>query len=279
MDIFKIMPNIEPIKVIDIGAMFTGKPIYDKLLQKNMAKVIGFEPNKIECEKLNNIATNQGASCACKYYPYVIGDGTTREFYITNTGYTSSLYLPNIELLEKFHDWSNLCDVVNVEKMETKRLDDVAEVRGADYLKVDVQGAEKDIFENALEVLQDILVIHTEVEFISHYKDQPLFADVDIVLRKNGFQFNKFAELHGKLFKPFHHGTLGQIAWGDAVYVKDFMNLENLSPDKLLKLAVILHEIYASKDICHYVLSIYDKVSTQPQGLSEKYRKHVLKMF
>ena len=45
----------EPIKIVDVGAMMLGEkpPDYHALLKPGVAKVIGFEPDEKECQKLN----------------------------------------------------------------------------------------------------------------------------------------------------------------------------------------------------------------------------------
>ena len=65
----------------------------------------------------------------------------------------SSLLEPNQELLQylnQFPDWGT---VVRREKINTVRLDDVSEVTNLDYLKIDIQGGELCVFENAPERL------------------------------------------------------------------------------------------------------------------------------
>ncbi|MRR39331.1 FkbM family methyltransferase [bacterium] len=132
-----------------------------------------------------------------------------------------------------------------------------------DFLKIDVQGAEKMIFDNASRVLENTLVIQTEVEFVHLYKNQPLFADIDRCLRQHGFEFHRFLGTAGRAFKPLFmkdniNRPISQTLWADAVYVKDFMHLDRLSEQKLLKYAVIMHEVFRSVDLCHLVLAKYD---------------------
>jgi len=143
-------------------------------------------------------------------------------------------------------------------------LDDIPEVAGTDYLKLDTQGAELLILQGAQRLLQDVMVVHTEVEFVSIYKGQPLFAEVDQFLRQQGFVFHRFAGMQGRTFKPLIadgnlSAALSQTLWSDAIYVKDFMRLAELPTAKLLKLAVILHENYKSLDLVSVVLEDIDK--------------------
>ncbi|MHC4069365.1 MAG: FkbM family methyltransferase [Planctomycetota bacterium] len=252
----------EPIKIVDVGAMMIeDKPDYYPLVEAGVAKVVGFEPGEKECQKLNQFH-NEG----CSFLPYMIGNGSERTFNVCNYNMTSSLYEPNTNLLEKFQCLSELIQVVERSTVSTKRLDDIDEVQGADYLKIDVQGAEVDVFNGAENLLADIMIIHTEVEFVPLYIDQPLFAEVDQVLRKHGFLFHKFYHngLAGRTFKPLIvNGDIGklpsQVLWSDAIFVKNFLHYDQTLPEKLLKLAVILHDVYRSYDLVHYILQQYDK--------------------
>lgn len=253
----------EPIKIIDVGAMMVGDnpPDYQALLKPGVSKVIGFEPNEEECQNVNQTCTGD-----CLFLPYFIGDGSEQTFRTCNYNMTSSLYEPNTNLMEKFQNLSELTQVVERTPVSTKRLDDIDEVQGADYLKIDVQGAEVDVFNGAENLLDEIMIIHTEVEFVPMYIDQPLFAEVDQILRKHGFLFHKFfrGAITGRTFKPLIvnnnvNQAISQVLWADAIYVKNFMHLDRIPPEKLLKLAIILHDVYGSYDLVHYVLSEYDK--------------------
>ncbi|MCD6393299.1 MAG: FkbM family methyltransferase [Planctomycetes bacterium] len=251
------------IKIVDVGALVLDDepPDYHALLKPGVAKVIAFEPDEQECQKINQ---SYPVDCLC--LPYFIGDGSERTFNVCNCDMTSSLYEPNTELLEKFQALSELTQVVRRCTVSTKRLDDIDEVQGADYLKIDVQGAEVDVFNGAKNLLADIMIIHTEVEFVPMYIDQPLFAEVDQILRKNGFLFHKFyrSAMAGRTFKPLiiennSYKPLSQALWSDVIYVKNFLHYDRTPPEKLLKLAVILHDVYGSYDLVHYILAQFDK--------------------
>jgi FkbM family methyltransferase len=249
------------VKIIDVGAMSIGRePAHLRLLQSGKASVIGFEPVAAECEKLNRLHPAQ------RYLPYAIGDGSEAELRETNYPMTSSLFEPNTKLLEIFQALAELTTVVKRIKLQTKRLDDVAEAAEADYLKLDVQGAELDILRGAGRLLSSVLVVHTEVAFVPMYRDQPLFADVDAELRRHGFMFHRFIGIAGRAFKPFVKDnnlgdSISQQLWGDAVYVRDPMRLDALAPAQLLKLALIVNECYVSFDLAAYVLREHDRLT------------------
>ncbi len=89
-------------------------------------------------------------------------------------------------MVENFASFAEMFQVVRTETVETKRLDDIPETEGVDFLKVDVQGAEIMVFNGARERLKSALIVDVEVEYIPLYKNQPLFADIDSALRAHG---------------------------------------------------------------------------------------------
>jgi len=257
-NIFELLPKFAPIQIIDVGAMAVGDEVYAPLLQAGAGKVLGFECVAAECDRLN--AIHQGTH---RYLPHAIGDGRERVFHECNFPMTSSLYEPNTALLAKFQNLENLTQVVKKGPIATHRLDDLPEAAGADFLKLDVQGAEVDVMNGAERILADAVIVHTEVEFVAMYRDQPLFAEVDQRLRRSGYVFHRFAGIAGRTFQPLVvnqdvNQMLSQMLWADAVYVKDFMALDRLPPEKLLKMATILHAVYGSFDLALQALQAYD---------------------
>ncbi len=259
------------IHVVDVGAMFCGEGTepYHVLLKDGLAKVVGFEPVQAECDKLNQVHKGEHL-----FLPYFIGDGGTHTFHLCNHTMTSSLIEPNRPLVDKFQNLENLMRVERRSKAHTRRLDDIEEVAGTDFLKVDVQGGELLVFKGARKVLAETVIVQTEVEFVPLYRDQPLFADIDQELRSNGFLLHKLGSICGRTFKPLTYNNdpdamMSQMLWSDAVYVKNFMELDRLPAEKLLKLAIVLHEVYRSLDLCLVALRAYDAQAAST--LSETY--------
>lgn len=255
----EIVPEISVVKIVDIGAMLIEPEPYAPLLSLDLASVVGFEPNPKECEKLRHTHGKPH-----RYYPYFIGDGGPATFYETNMTMTGSLYRPNRVLLEKFQNLHELTTLQRTHTVETKRLDDIEEIGDVDLIKIDTQGAELDIFRGATKALATATLIQTEVEFLEMYEGQPLFADVDVYLRGAGYQFHTFCGFGKRCFKPLlvnddPNRGLRQFLWSDALYVRDFLNLKDVEEDKLLKLALMLHDLYQSFDFCLYVLTEVDR--------------------
>lgn len=253
----KACPTID---IVDVGAMaLSDQPEYAPILKSAPTRLVGFEPVQAECDKLN-----AGKHKNRTYLPYFIGDGRDRTFHLTNFSMTSSLYEPDTALLKRFNNLEELTQVVKTFPVKTSRLDDIPEITNIDLLKIDIQGAELDCFRGASRLLANCLMVWTEVEFIPMYKDQPLFGDVDTELRKHGLLLHCFAGLSGRTFKPLVMGNninepLRQVIWTDATYVRNFMTFDTLSEDQMLKLAVLLHDLAGSYDMCQLLLQHYDR--------------------
>jgi len=251
--------QIPYINILDIGAALGEEPSYQSLVDAGRARIIGFEPNDKECERLNELYGSPHL-----FLPFFAGNGQSAIFHETNWSLTGSLYEPNTPLLEKFQNLAELTTPVAQHKVETKRIDQITEIGEVDFIKIDVQGSELSIFENAKNILADALVIQTEVEFVELYKGQPMFADVDIFLRAHGFQFCTFLGFGCRAFKPLICNAninqgFKQALWSDAIYVKDWMILEEISALKLTRYAVLAHDILGAYDLAHLILTALDK--------------------
>jgi FkbM family methyltransferase len=257
--ILSVLPPIPRIKIVDVGAMQTvDEDCYAKLLAAVSCDVVGFEPVTEAYERL--VAQKAPGRT---YLPHVIGDGSTRTFHLCNGPYASSLFEPDMALADRFQDLADYLRVARKHEVCTMRLDDVSETAGMDFLKIDVQGAEMLVLEGSIQRLKTALIVQTEVSFVPLYKQQPMFADVDMFLRANGFQFHRLIP-YGRPFKPLAirnrpNGILSQILWADAIYVSDFMRLDHLPPEALLKLALILHENYQAVDFAAATLGVWDR--------------------
>jgi FkbM family methyltransferase len=253
------LDDLPMINILDVGAMMLeAESPYGGLIEAGLARLTGFEPNEAECQKLN-----QCFGAPHEFYPHFIGDGSPAVFYETNFAMTGSLYKPNKPLLEKFHALEEVTQLVKEHPVQTRRLDDIAGIGDVDFFKIDVQGGELNVFKGAPRTLASTLVVQTEVEFVSLYENQPMFADVDIFLRSQGFQFHTILTVGKRYFKPIFNGAepergVHQQLWADAVYVRDWMALEALSLEQLKKYALLLDALYQSKDLCCLVLTQID---------------------
>ncbi|MFZ1992053.1 MAG: FkbM family methyltransferase [Alphaproteobacteria bacterium] len=258
---FKELTGTEPkIKIVDIGANpIDGEAPYSPLLRAGLAHVVGFEPNP---EALAKLQTQKGPNDI--YLPHAVGDGARHTLNICAAPGMTSLLMPNPGVLNLFHGFPHWGKVTATREVETVRLDDVPETTELDLLKIDIQGGELMVFQNAERRLADALVIQSEVEFLPLYQGQPLFSDVDQFLRRHGFVLHRFFPEVSRVIQPLVvdnniYAGLSQIVWADAIFVKDFTRLDLLNDRQLLNMAAILHECYRSFDLALHVLMELDR--------------------
>jgi FkbM family methyltransferase len=251
------------INIVDVGAnpLAGIKGPYQTLIDANLASLVGFEPDPTVFDELQAIKGPRQT-----YLPLAVGDGKRHQFRLCQMSGMNSLLAPNFDLLNLVHRHGAWAQVMSVVDVDTSRLDDIAEIEAMDYLKIDIQGAEMLVFENATEKLKDCLVVHTEAMFVPMYVGQPLFSEQELFLRKLGLQVHKFFEMQGHVLKPLlvngdSHAPLSQVFWADVIFIKDITRLDRLRPEQLLKLAIILHEVYGSFDVAHLMLDAYDRAA------------------
>jgi FkbM family methyltransferase len=260
----------DPIACVDIGAMaLEGVDVWTTLVAEGCTRVLGLEPIEAECAKLI-----ERAGDGMTFLPLAIGDGGPQRLHVTNTGMTSSLLEPNLDTMGMFHQLAELCLVEQIQPLATVRLDDIDAARDADFLKLDIQGAELSVLQHATQTLAGVSVVQTEVEFVEIYRDQPLFADVDSFLRAQGFSFHKFSYLAGRPYRSTPKAdksafTGSQTLWGDAIYVRDLRYLADISILQLRKLAYIASAFYGSQDLAQRVLAEIDQ--RQATSLSQEF--------
>lgn len=257
--LLEFFPEGIQIGILNVGAALSERPPYQSLVDAGHGRIFGIEPNRDACEQLN-----RQYGSPHRFFPFFAGDGQPATFHETNWVLTGSLYEPNSRLLEKFQNLAEVVTPVAVHPVQTKRLDDIAEIGEIDFIKIDVQGGELAVFNGASRALSGALLIQTEVAFVEIYKGQPMFADVDIFLRKAGFQFHGMNGFTGRAFKPLIangdvNSAFRQALWSDALYVRDWMRLEDLSISKLRNYAILAHDVLRSYDLAHFVLSALDE--------------------
>lgn len=256
----RLIPR-ETIKIVDIGASDSGSHPYKSLIDRFKTEIIGFEPNEAECRKLND--TYKGTH---RFFPHFVADGNPATFYETNWVATGSLFEPNTVLLQQFVALDEMTRLVARHPVETRRLDDVLgeNAHQIDLIKIDAQGAEELVFQNAPQTLASATVVHTEVCFVELYKNQALFADVDRVLRSAGYRFHTFVGFGGRTYAPVvvnndRFRQVRQHLWADAVYVRDPLTIDELETDRLRRMAQILFHMYQSIDLVHLLVAAIDR--------------------
>lgn len=263
--------------LLEVGAVKISEeeePFYELLDYFPSSKIVGFEIDKEVCDKMN-LSARDGV----KYYPHALGEfNESKELYITNHPMCSSLYKPNENLISLYHNFE-AAYLKSKTTIETITLDNFLEtnnIGSLDFIKIDVQGAELDIFRGGKKALNDVLKIVCEVEFIHHYENQPLFGDVCKFLNGYDLMFNKFLGMAGRSLRPIVFNSdknfASQHIWSDAIFIKHVQKISKLSDKKLLKLS-LLAAVYKSLDLTYYCLSRYDERNSS--SLAKKWLQKV----
>jgi FkbM family methyltransferase len=235
--------------VVDIGANpIDGDAPYKAMLQRGLCQLIGFDPQPDALTRLNARKTELET-----YLPYAVGDGDAHSLKVCRGIGFASLLQPDEKALTHFPRFSELGRVVSDIKLTTRRLDDIAEIKDIDFLKIDIQGSELSVFRNGRLRLAEAVAIQTEVSFVPLYKNQPVFGDVDLELRSLGFIPHMFAAINKKMIAPMMGpdaaAALNQIVEADVVYVRDFIKADAMADEQLKHLALIAHHCYGSFDL------------------------------
>ncbi len=146
--------------------------------------------------------------------------------------------------------------------LEAVRLDDAVakdQLRAPDFLKLDTQGSELDILRGSSRTLEETSLVEVEVEFCPMYEGQPLFADVDALLRADGFELlylnRAFLQRKG-----FYKGlSRGQPVFGDALYGRSPAGLGGFSPERIAKYIILLCH-YGHLDLAYQIYSEHPEV-------------------
>ena len=250
-------------KIVEIGALQLKdqkEPFYELLDHFPSSKIFGFEVEKEVCEQMNSKSTE-----GIKYYPYAIGKANERrKFYITQHPMCSSLYKPNEEFIKLYNnfEFAYLKEEIEIDTISLDYFIDKYNIGNIDFIKLDVQGAELDIFQGAPKTLKNVLKIVCEVGFLPLYENQPLFGDICDYLIKYNLMFNKFLGLAGRALKPITFNNNPNVAsqhmWTDAVFLHNIQKIDKLNDEQLIKLS-LLACVYNTLDLTFYCLSEYDK--------------------
>ena len=225
------------------------------------AKVLAFEADAEACEQINALSSHFAADI--KAYPYALSDKPgEKTLYITREKMCSSLYKPNEKMLARYAnlDYAYLDKTCSIEVTSLDRFMEQENIPNIDFIKIDVQGAELDIFKGASKAMPQLLGLCTEVEFVELYEGQPLFGEIDALLRTYDLQFYCFRDTGNRPIQGTAFHSKPQLLWADAVYFPSLEAIDRLPAEKLLKLSV-LSSLYDAYDLSQYALKRFDDIS------------------
>jgi len=258
-------------RIVDIGASeIEGDPPYRRLVDARVCRVIGFEP---QTETISDGLADEGRHV---YLPYAVGDGGQVEFNVCGHSGWSSTLRPSAATMDILTQFQNNARVVSSTTMDSCRLDDVAEIKGIDFLKIDIQGGELAVFRHGRGKLSEALFVQTEVSFMPLYDGQPSFGEIDVEMRQQGFIPHFFSHIKRVIVPPLlldnePFKAINQVLDGDIVYVRDFRFPERMSSRQLKQLALLAHGCFASFDLAYRMVMLLVQRGEIPETALEEY--------
>jgi FkbM family methyltransferase len=250
---------IAPLTLVDVGA--SGElPDYWRDIDEYL-RVIGFEPDEKAYKEL--MAKEEKNR---RYIPTALAEKPKEaSLFITRKQMVSSMLRPNRKVLDEFPN-SNRFDIIETQGVKTDTLDNALRNENADFIKLDTQGNELFILQGALETLRNkILGVEVEVEFTDMYENQPLFGEVDSLLRQSNFVLLDFIQISRWKRKSTQAGK-GQLIFADALYLKAKDSI--IDKTKLLK-AVAICALYGHFD---YAISLLQEGITKNVIDTQEYK-------
>lgn len=182
--------------------------------------VIGFEPDKRAFEKLAKDETP-----GFRYINTALSDRTKElNFLLTRKQECSSGFQPDAEFFKRFAE-SQRFDVIGRESCDAVAMDEALRENGVtdvDFVKIDAEGAEIEIMRGGAETIaHGVFGLELEVAFVPFRKGQPVFADIDQVVREQGFDLFDIQGAYWKRKVGIDYGKpKGQLIFGNALYLR-----------------------------------------------------------
>ena len=268
----EILAPARPTAIVDVGANpIDGDPPYKAMLAAGLCEVTGFEP---QADALARLEQKKGPRE--RYLPYALGDGSDGVLNVCELEGMTSLLVPDpahLALFNLFPIWGTVKHQIPV---TTRKLDDVAEIAHLDFLKMDVQGAERTVLAHGRAKLADTVMIQTEVSFVPLYQGQPVFGEIDLALRELGFlphcvTGTKIWPISPMVVGDQPNRGIRQLLETDMVYVKDFSRPQNMSAEQWKHLALVAHHCYGSYDLALKAIVTLIEMGAVPDGSNKRY--------
>lgn len=191
--------NLNVKGVVHIGAHYGQEDHFYN--QKNIKNVIYFEPLKKNFEVLKNNVPNERI-----IHNIALGNETKLiEMYVesNNQGMSSSVLKPKLHVDQYPHIVFNEKEMVQMDKLDNIEFNR----ENYNFINIDVQGYELEVFKGSEKTLENIDYIISEINRDSLYENCTLVEELKEYLSKFGF----------KLVEENWAGT----TWGDGFFIKN----------------------------------------------------------
>jgi FkbM family methyltransferase len=243
--------------IVDVGANPLDDPPYKALLDAGLCRVHGFEPQAYAFARLQKAKgpLEDYVNCA-------LGDGGEHDLNIYRGSGLTSLYSLDPRALAFLGRAKRAAHLEERVRVKTRRLDDIDSIERMDLLKIDVQGAERMIFENGTARLSEAVAVITELRMFPLYEREPLMDEEIRALSSLGFRFHKYRFVKQQMIDNSQSARLrprriaSQALDGDAVFIRDLRDPASVSDTHLQALATLADAVFESFDLTLHCLDI-----------------------
>ncbi|WP_027186547.1 FkbM family methyltransferase [Desulfovibrio inopinatus] len=242
--LFAHAPTPDKLTILDVGSRFCEGNFqeWDLLLPPEQLHVIGFDPGEGASEDARRHLEQRGVEC--EMYPLGLWSkkGTIPFYDIAPQGH-ASCYPLNEAFVKRLRyaladgpitfDETRPVGKIDIEVDTLDTWWGNAKRTSPDFAKLDIQGGELEVLKGGTAVLDELVGLKVEVWFAEFYKGAPMFSDVDIFVRKHGFNYSIvptdawLPTIHGRKAAPVNTKRLGafkangQTVTADVFFLRD----------------------------------------------------------
>jgi len=269
--ILERLPRARRLRVVDVGANPLYPPPYAALLAAGACDLVGFEPDPEAYEKLM-----ADPAPGETYHPAAIGNGQVQRLRLYEHSGFNSIFDPYLAGLP-FHGLSGWEGLRGTLEVKTLRLDEVPGLAPVDLLKIDIQGAELDALKGGEATLAKTGAVIIEQRFFPLYQGEPLFAEVDLELRRQGFRLHRFLQptarpvASSQSHRFRRRQVRDQLIDGDCVYLRDLSRPDLIGTEELAQMCLLAASVFYSHSVVAHLLDRLVERGAAPADLAEAY--------
>ena len=134
---------------------------------------------------------------------------------------SSSLFEANIPKLSEYNLGTKLYDLQNKTLCDLDSLDNLLKNYLVDFIKVDTEGADYEILLGAKKKLKKTLGVYVECQLIERYLGTKSFSEIELLLRKEGFEIFSINQEKWTQSKNYNIDTNIKNVWLDVLFFVD----------------------------------------------------------
>jgi len=210
-----LFENKDKLVIFDIGA-YIGKVSQTYMEIFSGADIYSFEPFLDSFTQLSELAS--GANGKIKTVNVAVSENIGKVRFNVNNDLTCNSVFARPKNAGKYY--SPKAEHMKQIEVDTNTIDNFCKINGVnhiDILKIDVEGAELNVFKGARQMFlkNDISIVYTEVMFVKHYEGGCMYYDIALHLEQYGFTlFNIYNTKQAKN---------GQLRYGNAIFLSPQM--------------------------------------------------------